>query len=261
MRPGYEPTRRNRNIGTASRGHGRDNRMTIPEICHAERIWWEQLASYEVETLTVAGRDLTFVVEATRKDCVHSCSIGDICTILACIPATDWDGLGAIILRQSKRKEWLIAPSWGRLAFSADIGKPGKPNIYSGPAIILEAVDPVERRTWGKHLSPVDLAELDRLRDDGHRVQEEGKRFSLVSTLEASRATQLYRTLLHEIGHWVDWLERVERPSRANSESYEALADKYFSRAGDERESFAHRYADAMRSRLIKAGVIPFSQS
>ena len=29
-RRGYDPTRRNRNIGTAKAGHGQDNRLVIP---------------------------------------------------------------------------------------------------------------------------------------------------------------------------------------------------------------------------------------
>jgi hypothetical protein len=38
---GFNPIRRNRNIGTAKSGHGQDNRMTIPKIAHGSNDFWE----------------------------------------------------------------------------------------------------------------------------------------------------------------------------------------------------------------------------
>lgn len=37
MRPGWNPTRRNRNQGTAKRGHGQNNRMVIPCVWRSGR--------------------------------------------------------------------------------------------------------------------------------------------------------------------------------------------------------------------------------
>lgn len=45
MRPGWNPTKRNRNIGTKKQGHGRDNRLVIPQAWPEDRIFWEVLRS------------------------------------------------------------------------------------------------------------------------------------------------------------------------------------------------------------------------
>jgi hypothetical protein len=42
-RPGREPTRRNRNIGTSKQGHGQDNRMVIPSRWPDDRVYFEVL--------------------------------------------------------------------------------------------------------------------------------------------------------------------------------------------------------------------------
>jgi len=72
------------------------------------------------------------------------------------------------------------------------------------------------------------------------------------------RATQLYRTLLHEIGHWVDFSEKVLAPAALVRGEHGLLSEAYFSRTYEERESFAHTYAEARAAHLIKFGVIPF---
>ncbi len=77
-------------------------------------------------------------------------------------------------------------------------------------------------------------------------------------TPESARHTLLYRTMLHEIGHWVDWKEKVEIPADHGGD-WLALSDAYFARPDSEREAFAHRYADTMAKQLTAAGKIPFS--
>ncbi|MGD2181174.1 hypothetical protein [Lusitaniella coriacea] len=44
-KPGWDARRRNRNIGTAKSGYGKDNRLTIPESWADERLFYE---SYRV---------------------------------------------------------------------------------------------------------------------------------------------------------------------------------------------------------------------
>ncbi|TIY08076.1 MAG: hypothetical protein E5V18_07505 [Mesorhizobium sp.] len=112
---------------------------------------------------------------------------------------------------------------------------------------------------WPTALDPEDSAELKRLRLDGHHVSRVGSKHVVASSSVSVRATQLYRTLLHEIGHWADWLEKVEIPSD-QGEDYSKLADLYSSRSKSELEAFAHRYADNLRKTLEKKGVIPFSR-
>ncbi|HZD96284.1 MAG TPA: hypothetical protein VE133_18625, partial [Candidatus Sulfotelmatobacter sp.] len=74
----------------------------------------------------------------------------------------------------------------------------------------------------------------------------------------------LYRTFVHELGHWVDFLEKVQRPAMVCSEidfdRYASLLERFHSRPTTEKESFAHRYADRMRTQLIDAGLIPFAR-
>ncbi len=45
QRPGWNATRRNRNIGTARQGHGQDNRMVIPSNWQDLRRYWKRLAA------------------------------------------------------------------------------------------------------------------------------------------------------------------------------------------------------------------------
>jgi hypothetical protein len=137
MRSGYNPTRRNRNIGTSKQGHGQNNKLTIPAICHDERSWWGQLGEHKLVNRSVAGRDLLFIVEATRDDCLHACTIDDICHLLSFVPLEDWELLETFVLRQSTHKQEIKNPSWGRLVYSASIGRPAQSSIASGPALFL----------------------------------------------------------------------------------------------------------------------------
>lgn len=260
MKSGYNAVRRNRNIGTAKQGRGRTNTMTIPSVCHCERIWWENLGPHLVLEQSVRSHKIAFVIEQTREGCVHACTVDDICHVLSLVAASDLESLDTVVMRQSTRKQWLVNPAWGRLAYSADLGQPGKKASRSGPAVFLEATNPTAEWKWSRKLCPEDSLELDRLRSDGHRVEDTGKHFIFYSTLEAIRATQLYRTLPHEIGHWVDWLEKVVRPAKDDSTLYDVLSDRYFARPDQERESFAHHYADALRKRLTEEGRIPFQR-
>ena len=126
---------------------------------------------------------------------------------------------------------------------------------------MLEAVNPTKPIRFGKSLSPDELAELDRLESDGHGIRNQDKKHIVIPTLESCRATQLYRTFLHELGHWVDFLEKVERPSVAsNTADYFALLDRFHERPDREKEQFAHGYAERMRSHLILTQRLPFDR-
>ena len=247
IRVGYDPTRRNRNIGTKARGHGKDNRMSIPSVCSVERTWREQISDHQVVEHQIAGRTVKFIIEKTRRNFLHACTPEAICDVLSCLPPEDWTGLDCILLRQPTRKQSLVEPAWGRIVFAANIGKAGKPDVYTGPAILLEATDSSEELIWSRSLRPDFADEFQRLRRDGHKIVEERRGYRFVFDRLAVRRTQLYRTLPHEIGHWVDWVNRVERPADLSGD-YGALVDAYWARP--ERESFAHRYAEAVVNRL-----------
>ncbi|HWZ83087.1 MAG TPA: hypothetical protein VNW47_10705 [Terriglobales bacterium] len=136
---------------------------------------------------------------------------------------------------------------------------------YSGPALVIEALNPTEPIKLGKSLSPDDTAELKRLRLDGHKLRLSDRNHTLDTTLESCRATQLYRTVLHELGHWVDFLEKVEHPftrdvGNLENDAYASLLNRYHSRPNVEKERFAHRYAERLRKHLIAIGAIPFER-
>jgi hypothetical protein len=257
MRSGFQPTRRNRNIGTAKQGRSSDNKMRIPNACGLDRTWFEQLGRHEIVEKVAGGRQVKFIVENTTAGAVHVCSPEKICAVLEQVPHEDWEGLDCFLLRQPTRKQRLLSPVWGRLVMYAEIGQAGKPNVYVGPAVVIEAMHLTAKVTWNLSLDPQAQRELDRLRQDGHRVVEDRRHYTILSDEKSVLTTQLYRTVPHEIGHWVDWLQRVERPSQQTGTDYSLLADAYWSRPAAEREAFAHAYADGLRQRWKAQALLP----
>lgn len=253
QRSGWNPGRRNRNIGTAKRGHGHDNRMVIPDTWRDTRVFWERMSSFSVVTRSVRGRDLPFVVEATRSDCVHACTVEDLGALLGAAPAEHVFGIKGVILRQPKRKEQLLSPVWGRLGYAVEIGP------IDGPAIIVEACPIPLTMKWPTRLGPDEQDELARLQQEADRADHDGRRHVLHFSLAGVRRVQLYRTVLHELGHWADYCEKVQVPARAGGDWY-ALQEAYRSRPRSERESFAHRYAGELAERLRERGHLPFER-
>jgi hypothetical protein len=253
MGSGRNPTRRNRNIGTARSGHGQDNRLVIPSSRRDPRPYWSRLGPHTTVTRNVLGRTVSILVEPVRASSVHACTVDDLCQLLEQFPPADWRwSLEFFILRQPKRKEQTLRSVWGRLAYGLEVG------AYRGPAVILEAVDLSRPRRWPKSLRPDDEDELERLRADGHRVTTTRHEHLIHSDLAASRATQLYRTLPHEIGHWVDYREKVVQAD--SPEPFDERWERYFRRPAAERETFAHSYADELGARLRRSGAVPFER-
>jgi hypothetical protein len=157
------------------------------------------------------------------------------------------------VLRQPKRKEQILAPVWGRIAYGTSIGRP-QTGWIRGPIILLEATKPNSIWRHPKSLSPGSAIELERLAEDGHQLTMIRSHIRVESSLAAIRATQLYRTIPHELGHLVDYTTRVPD----NARNWLELEDRFWSRPSQERESFAHRYADEFRSRMFSAGALPF---
>jgi len=265
MRAGRNPTRRNRNIGTSASGHGHDNRLVIPSPRNGPIWYWRDIGEYRSIKRVVSGRDVTFVVERTNRGCVHACTVGDIAWLLGHFPPEDWEGLSSFVLRQPKRKEAILNGVWGRLAYGGAIGRP-QDGMFAGPAVFLEATTPTLEFSLSTSMRPSAQAEFERLRRDGHVVVRRGRRFVIQCSLDTVRNTQLYRTVLHEIGHWVDWLQKVQRPvapPEVGDDDYrwrEDLQDEYDRRPSQEREAFANQYADRMWTRLSASGVIPFAR-
>ena len=250
------PTRRNRNIGTAKQGFGQNNKLTIPQPCGVLKSFYERLVDYKKIKSVINGHEFLFVVEQTRTDCKHSCSVADIETIIEQIPREDYGELKLIVLRQPKRKEEVLSPTWGRLIYSYEFEK----DYF--PAIILDAIDLTRKFKWKNNLSIDDQKELEKLIEDGHKIENTGRHFVADYELEYVRNTQLYRTLPHEFGHYVQYLDFVERPASADEdyEVWEARQYKYFEIPKAEKEKFAHRYAYNLKTELIRRKIIPFTQ-
>lgn len=214
--------------------------------------FYEQLGRHVVLLRRIHGRVIRFVIERPRAGVSYAVTIDDVVRVLWMIPKPDLEGIKLVVFRQPTRKQNLLRPVWGRLKYLAEIGK------LEGPAIFLEATDLNAPFSWPRNLTPDDARELDRIRADGHRVRERSRRLFIEWDMDSVRATQLYRTLPHEVGHWVDWLQKVVNPARGDFDRKCNLRDWYFSRPDAEREHFAHRYADAFRARMRRVGEIPF---
>lgn len=252
----YNPVRRNRNIGTDKQGHGQDNALTIPQPALCEKTFYERLGNYEKISKTINGHDFLFVVEATRLNSKHACSPEDIAKIIEHIPVADCGDLNLIVLRQPKRKEETLSPVWGRLVYSYTFE-----GRYA-PAVILEAAEFPKTLQWPKKGSLEGRKELERLRADGHELVEGKRHFKAECRLEHVRNTQLYRTLPHEFGHYVHFLEWVERSVQKDEpdDARDKRFDFYFALPSAEKEKYAHQYADRLRKRLIDEKIIPFSK-
>lgn len=126
--------------------------------------------------------------------------------------------------------------------------------------MILEAVDSEKRLKWPRRLSVDDRKEFERLVRDGHEFQQTRRYYEAAFDPVGTRNTQLYRTLPHEIGHYVHYLTVVERPGHddENFEGWKKRDEKYWSISTDEKERFAHRYAADLCRKLAERGVIPF---
>ena len=252
--PGYNPTRRNRNIGTKHAGYGQDNKLVIPWAWADNRIFYERLVDPVVVESQVGSVSKHVIIEPTLKGFTHACTVDDIQRLLELIPVEHINDITAFVLRQPKRKEQILSSVWGRLIYSSDLCG------FSGPTVYLEAQNFEQPLKWSKSLTPEGAKELERLREDGHVVVTDKRQHIINSTLDTIRNTQLYRTLPHEIGHYVDYLTKVEEPSKDNLDRWLVLNEKYHSRPSQERESFAHRYADEFRKQQIAIGAIPFER-
>ncbi len=236
MRPGWNPTRRNRHAGT--KAHGNDNRLTIPESWHDARCYFERLDSCVKLKRDVAGHPIQFLVEPTRPGWFYPCTVDDLCSLLAGVPADDLKAVDLIVLRQPTRKQALLSPVWGRAIFWFEtVG-------FSGPAIVLEAQSGKPYR-WARRVHPESARELERLRTDGHGIQRSTRGVTVRPTPTSLRHTVLYRTLLHELGHHVDF----RRSTQAEWES----------KTSSTKEDFAHRYATEKLRLLADSRAVPFS--
>ena len=246
-KPGWDARRRNRNIGTAKSGYGQNNKLRIPEHWIGGKwiLFYEQLKNPVALTRMIGDHDITILVEPVYSGFLHACTPDDIAQVLRLLPPQHTEGIDLVVLRQPKRKERILNPVWGRLQYYSEIQQ------YCGVAIHIEAQPMNGIAYWKKSLLPDDAQELERLAEDGHRVIAERRRYSIHTTLESIRATQLYRTLPHEVGHYVDYL---------NTMKADEDGELFWSKPSQDKEAFAHRYAREFWEGEKTAGNIPFQR-
>lgn len=217
------------------------------------RPYHQRISPDSLERFTFHDGKLTVLYETPLEDCSYGCTPGDVSYLLSKVPARDLTGLVLLAFRQPTRKQQIINPVWGRLLYDADFGR------FHGPAIVLEAVDMKRPLRWPKKLDIEAQKELQRHREDGHLIESTKREHVIHMSEEALRQKILYRTLLHEVGHWVHWLTSVVRPETMLSPIKEEAATLYFAKPQDERENFAHTYANRLATKLRAKQIIPFA--
>lgn len=251
MRPPRNPARRNRNIGTAKQGHGSNNKLVIPASLADSRVYTERLTNPREYAFEVHGQLRVALIEAPSPGFVYGCTPDDVIRLLAFLPASDIDGLALLIFRQPTRKQRILDPVWGRFLYYA------LPGRHAGSAVCFEAqrIEPLE---LSKSATPERTRELERLREDGHRLEVGKRHLILHMTPSSVRNTTLFRTTLHEVGHYVDWMRSVIDVECATEEENEFVARAFDTKTSTMKEDFAHRYALDAAHRLRVLAHIPF---
>ncbi|CAH0355540.1 hypothetical protein [Aquabacterium sp. CECT 9606] len=98
MRSGWNPGRRNRNVGTKAHGHGENNRLSIPESWHELKCFYEKLSSFVSIKRRIGTHDITFLVEPTQANWFHVITVEDACKVLAQLPQQDLKTLELIVI-------------------------------------------------------------------------------------------------------------------------------------------------------------------
>lgn len=240
MRPGWNPVRRNRNIGTARQGHGENKQMVIPESWHRCQRFWENLSACVAVECEIGAKIQIFLVEPPQVNWFYPGSIDDMAKLLVHFPVEDLLSFDFIVLRQPTRKQRMLAPVWGRAVPMMKIGK------FCGSAVVIEAQTP-GLRVWSENrsLSPDQHLELERLQQEGHQLTRRRRDILISSSAQAIRNTVLYRTLPHEIGHHVDRLRTG--------------VDDWNSKPSSEKEAYAHRYAKDFLTSFVTHNVLPLA--
>lgn len=253
---GWNPTRRNRNIGTAKSGYSQNNKLVIPERWIDFKIFWERLTKPVVCPIEIKGHCITMLIERPKAGSVHASTPQDIIRVLDLVTHEHLEEIEIIVLRQPKKKEEILKPVWGRFVYYADLGQ------YSGPGVYLEAVEIGKILKWGNRITPFEKKELELLHSDGHRIEKVKRGYDIYTTPESVRNTQLFRTLPHEIGHAVDYLTNSLSPSisAATESDAEYISNAYNSKPTRDKEEFANRYAREFYQKCLSNDSLPFER-
>ncbi|MEM8689014.1 MAG: hypothetical protein AAGF81_16905 [Pseudomonadota bacterium] len=256
MRDVWRPERRNRNIGTSSSGFSKANDMRIPHSWKDKHghysFFFERLDADYKQELNLKGNRLRILYERPRDGFTYGCSPADVIKMLTSIVNHTPSLPNIVAFRQPTRKQQQLKPVWGRFVYFAEFGK------IQGTAIILEAQELGATLKWPKRMSLADQAEYERLVSDGHSFEELKRHYKCSLTEHTVRNTVLYRTLLHELGHLVQYHQEVLMRPMALDQDQDVARELYFSKPSSEREVFAHAFASELYQTLESSGHVPF---
>jgi hypothetical protein len=165
---------------------------------------------------------LNFVIEKTTKGYHHPCTIPEIVSLIEKLPPKDMKGLVFVVFHQPTRKEETLSPRWAAFNPEYSFGE------IAGPSIFLEAINPSKQLKWKTSLTPEDQRELEFLQLEDHKITHEKKQILISMDIPSVKNTQLQRSFLHELGHYVDYKENPDTFSRKTKSQKESFAHKYF---------------------------------
>ena len=252
--PGWNPTRRNRNIGTENSGYKEQSVYLVPERYNNWRPFYEDLKDYVVVSRRVQGTELRFLIEPTRGEHIHVCTPDDVARMLNLLPGHCIKGpepLRGVIMRQPTHKQSNLAGVWGRMCYYTEIGP------VKGAVMHIDAAVPWWYRSFSRKMSLEAQGEFERSRRLMSEPELHGRSHRFEMGFLNLRRWLLYHTLLHEIGHWMDYRHRVLVPGMDGGDA-DQLWERYAQRPVAEREAFAHRFSDEWRDELVHRGEIPF---
>lgn len=215
-------------------------------------IFYERLEPDYFAEEKVDRCDLKILYEAPRNGFSYGCSPPDVLKVLRAAGSTVPSLPEIVAFRQPTRNQSRLQSVWGRFVYNAEIGR------HEGPAIILEAQEIGSKLNRSRRMTIDGQSEFDRLKADGHSFSESRRGFQSTLSAEGVRNTILYRTLLHELGHCVQYHNDVLNTATALHRDRDVAWDLHFSRPSSEREAFAHRFAGELAALLRSAGIIPF---
>ncbi len=257
----FKPERRNRNIGTTASGHGQDNKMCIPES------WVDRYGNYTSylervepnlnQLFEVGLQSIRIIFERPREGHSYGCSPADIVHLLSLIENEFRELPSFFVFRQPTKKQNQLSPVWGRFLYRSDFKE--KPNSErENSAIVLESQKIGNIIRYPNKISLADQEELKRLKNDGHTFTKSRRYQETILTKDSIRKTILYRTVLHELGHWKQYCDNVIFKTTSLDSDWDTSWDLHHSQPTIEKENFANRFSDDLAKRLCLNGYIPF---
>ena len=257
------PERRNRNIGTKGSGYSQDNEFKIPETWIDRygqySLFYERIQPSLIHKDKLGESFVTFCYEKPLEGYSYGCNISDVKRVLLNLKDSVPEFPPLVVFRQPTQKQQTVQPVWGRFIYNYESRNSTAEELNGEfSAIVIEAQKIGASLIWNKKMSLEDRKEFDRLVFDGHVFEEQKRAWKATLTNETIRSTILYRTVIHELGHWKQYCENVIFSRTSLGRDWDESWDLHHSQPVQEKEQFAHRFADENAKNLLKNGRIPF---